>query len=1318
MQTHSSHTHMKKVILLLTFTFTCFLSQSQIIINELEADAGNNDGNGGDWIEFKNIGTSSEDMSCWRLTNGGSVIISFPNGLIVPAGAYVLVGNASKMMCATCDYKSMSSLFTLNANGFGTGTGLYANTIFLNTDLALNGGCGCLTGSGNYNNGSGTGDRVMLMTDAGAIIDAMLYAGGNNYGSGPINVNFAGTSSCGLNPTTLPDVTSSIYDGRTICNDLTGCNSSYARLPDGNNGAIVTYDQSGNLGCTNCILPCTSGSTNTAGTDFPTPGLSNGNSSSTWTATLNGAPMLASTTTLSVCGATPLTFTYQIKNFTNTSLVAIQPSGNLGSYISTNGGTPTTFTGTNFNATTGVTTLTTTITPPNGITTYEFVWGDGNVNCTTCPGSSSTSIPTNLSSNQQECYVSRTLIVSRENPLAGLATASCSLPGTITVNGATGTNLQYTLQKQSVASGPFITIGSAQSSNIIGGIFDDDADPALPNYQVLVSTVNTSCPNPTPLVVAVPNSCLGNPACPQYFTTGSGVPTFTPNTGSIVCAGSTVQFNVTIKGVCTTGQVEVKYDFNPAFDPYASGISLGTAGTAVGTTPPTTTASGRVFINEFVPRPGAGTCGTLGITPNGASPNSGEWIELYNAGPSFVDISGWIVSDGDWTATIPAGVLLNTGTYYLIGGGGTFCSSGVLPDLNIETCNCTTVSPTTQDIMNLTDGGEQLALYDCSGNYIDGVLWNVGQGLPDVTANIAPATGCGNYILSKSVNLPAAASFAATGTNFSGTTQGRYRTNTNSWITTSTTGVVPTPKAANPGGNWDGITGATIPFGTQCPPPPVTSVITVTIPDTCSLTAYTNLTLKAIYKPDPIAPCTKSDVTATADFAIPPCDELTLSGNGDYCAPSTAPVSITTSSPLIGNYTINLSNGTNTVSINPVSGAGPFTTTVANSGVWTIANTLAPFGICPPKRTGSAIITINPIPQITSAPTNAAYCYSYPFDLASLEPSIVTSPSTTHFVWYDSAVGGVEINPYVFPLGTTTYYVAATTGLPANCEEVTRTPITLNTLALPEVPNLSSNGVVATFTPQSPNCTPFPCPSGLQYSADGINWGAGPSFTFTDPGWAGFGSPANSLVYIRNAASPSCFNYVTYLGSYIPLPTELFHFMGHMNDEGTVDLFWKTAQEKNVSHFEIEKSTDKTSFTKIGDVNAVGNTAIITDYAFNDPAPYNGANYYRLKITDIDEQYAYSNVILMQSNSNTASLAAIYPNPANESVTLELNAPLQENSLIEIFDALGRRVISTSVLLQKGYNKSVLAIEQLTKGHYTIRLQLNSTSVTRNFIKE
>ncbi len=1319
LRSYQSTSTMKKISLILILSLSFFFSKSQIVINELEADAGNNEGTGGDWIEFKNIGIMSQDMSCWRLTNGGSVILSIPSGLILPAGGYLLVGNASKMMCSTCDYKLMSSLFALNTNGYGSGTGLYANTIFLNTDLAINGGCECLDGSGNFNNGSGTGDRIMLYTDAGAIMDAMMYAGGNNYGNSALNVNFVGTSTCAVNTLTMPDVTDAIYNGRTICNDLSGCNSSFARLPDGNNGATVTYDQSGNLACTNCLLPCTTGATNTASTDYPTPGLSNSASVSTWSALLNGAPVTSSITTLSVCGATPLTFTYIINNFTNVALTSTQGSGNLGSYTMTNTGTPVNFAGTNYNATTGVTTLSTTVTPPNGTTTYEFVWGDGNVNCATCPGTTSTSIPSSPLSTESECYVTRKVIVSRENTLGGSPVISCSLPGTITVTGATGTNIKYALQKQTVSAGAFTTVAGPQSSNIIGGVVDDDADPTLPNYQVVVSTVNTACPNPTPLVVAVPNSCLGNPACPKYVTSGTGSPTFLPASGSTVCRNTTVQFNVSIQGVCTTGQVEVLYSYNPAFDPYTSGTSLGTAGTSVGITPPTTTAGGKVFINEFVPRPATGTCGTYTITPNGASPNSGEWIELYNAGPSFVDISGWIVSDGDWTATIPAGITLNAGTYYLIGGGGTFCSSGVLPDLNIETCNCATVSPASQDIMNLTDGGEQIALFDCSGTFIDGVLWNVGQSIPDVTANDAPATGCGNYILAKSVSLPASTSFAATGSSFSGTNQGRYRSSTNTWVTTNSTVLFPTPKAANTGGNWNGVTGTPVPFGTQCPPPPVTSNITVTLPDTCSQIGLTNITLKAIYKPDPIAPCLKSDVTASATYTIPSCELLTLTGDGDYCAPNTAPISISTSSPLTGNYALNLSNGTNTTTINPATGAGPFTTTISNSGVWTIASTTPPIGVCPPKTTGTATININQTPIITSAPANASFCYQYGFDLSSLEPAIITSPATTQYNWYDSLTGGSLIFPYVNPLTTTTYYVAATTGLPANCEETARTPIVLNVEPIPDIPNVLCDGLSATFIPPSPNCLPIACPSGLEYSVDGVNWGAGPTFTATDPGWAAFGSPTNSLVYLRNASATSCFTYVTYFSPcFAPLPTELFNFFGKLNSNKTADLKWQTAQEKNVSHFEIEKSTDKTSFTKIGELDAIGNTSVISDYTFNDATPYNGTNYYRLKIVDIDHQFAYSNIILLQSDATNSGIVSLYPNPVNESMTIELNMLKSERTTIQIIDALGKHVMDIPAILEKGFSSKKIDVQSLAKGHYTIRIPLTNSILTKKFVKE
>ena len=82
---------MKKILLVFSLILVVFSAQSQIIINEVQANAGNNEGNGGEWIELKNIGASTQNMSCWKITNGGSFQVSIPAGLTLGAGKYLLI---------------------------------------------------------------------------------------------------------------------------------------------------------------------------------------------------------------------------------------------------------------------------------------------------------------------------------------------------------------------------------------------------------------------------------------------------------------------------------------------------------------------------------------------------------------------------------------------------------------------------------------------------------------------------------------------------------------------------------------------------------------------------------------------------------------------------------------------------------------------------------------------------------------------------------------------------------------------------------------------------------------------------------------------------------------------------------------------------------------------------------------------------------------------------------------------------------------------------------------------------------------------------
>lgn len=1304
---------MKKLLLALNLMFAVSFSQAQIIINEVQANAGNYEGNGGEWIELKNIGATPQNLSCWKLSNGGSLQVSFPSGLTLGAGKYLLVGNAAKVMCATCDFHSLNGVFTLNTAGYGPGVGAYSNTVFLNTDATVNGGCGCMTGTGALNNGSGLGDRIVLLDNTGTIIDAMMYGGGDYYGAAALAVNFSSTSTCPSLPAiNIPAVSDIVYDGRIICNDISGCNSSFARIPDGNNGATVAWSQTGNLSCTGCTNPCVSGATDMASHDDPTPGLEN--STPAWTATLNSVPVTSVFTNITVCGATPLTFEYQINNYQNVALTSTQASGKLGSYTITGAGAATNFSTANFNNSTGVTTLSSTVTPGSGATQYEFVWSNATTNCTSCPGAIATTVPNNYLSPDKECYVYHKVIVVREDPLAGTPIIACSLPGSILITGATGTNIEYTLQKQTTTGGPFNTIAGPQSSNSFAGIIDDDADPALPNYQVLISTNNTVCPNLTPVTVAVPAGCLGNPVCPSFVTVGTGALTFAPASLSTVCAGSPVQFDVTINGVCTNGQVEIKYDFDPAFDPYTQGTTLGFGTTQVGPTPAPTTANGRVYISEVTPRPfNAPTCA---FNPNGASANSGEWVELYNAGPGAADISGWILSDGDWTATIPGGTIITNGGYYLIGGGGTYCTSGVVPDLNLETCNCVNVDATqpTQDIMNLTDGNEQVALFDCSGSYIDGVVWGAGQGLPDVTSNISPIAGCGNYITSKSVSLPAFASFANTGGGLSPNV-GRSRTSTNTWITTNTTTTLPTPKAANSGGTWNG---STIAFGSTCPAPSVFTTMTVNLPDTCSGSGPTDVTIKAIYRPDPVAPCLKSDVTATATYTIPSCESLTLSGDGNYCEPATAPVVLTSSGVLSGLYDVTLSNGTNTATVNGLTGAGPFSTNVANSGTWFISSITPPVGVCAPRKVGNAVIAIDPVPVVTASPATVNACYLYYFDLNSVNSQISTTPGTSDFKWYDASSGGALVNTNLNPLSTTTYYASPTSGAPSYCEGSVRTPVSIEVVPLPDAPTVSCNGVTVTFTPPSPNCIPSACP-GLEYSANGLNWSSATTYTFTDPGWAGWGAPSNSIVYIRNTSNSNCYNYIYFASPCsAPLPATLLAFDGRLTTKKEVALQWSTSQEYNVSHFEIERSNQQANFVRIGMVKATGSSTANNLYALLDVAPLGGENYYRLKIVDEDGQYTYSNVIMVNNDDVQTQLTGMYPNPAHDALNIEMNLVKTEVVHIQVLDAVGHEVTQWQRTWQRGTHAEQFSVKGLAAGNYVLRIMTSQGAITRKLVKD
>lgn len=149
-------------------------------------------------------------------------------------------------------------------------------------------------------------------------------------------------------------------------------------------------------------------------------------------------------------------------------------------------------------------------------------------------------------------------------------------------------------------------------------------------------------------------------------------------------------------------------------------------------------------------------------------------------------------------------------------------------------------------------------------------------------------------------------------------------------------------------------------------------------------------------------------------------------------------------------------------------------------------------------------------------------------------------------------------------------------------------------------------------------------------------------------------------------------------GSITPLPVELISFEGEATKSGVL-LEWATATEENNDRFEVERSADGRSFSKIGEVKGNGTTAVKRTYSFRDAKASRGTHYYRLKQVDLDGTAQHSKMIVVENNVAAAATGAILvaPNPANGQFTIALDHG--EGAQLQILDMNGNLLHTQSL---------------------------------------
>ncbi len=177
-----------------------------------------------------------------------------------------------------------------------------------------------------------------------------------------------------------------------------------------------------------------------------------------------------------------------------------------------------------------------------------------------------------------------------------------------------------------------------------------------------------------------------------------------------------------------------------------------------------------------------------------------------------------------------------------------------------------------------------------------------------------------------------------------------------------------------------------------------------------------------------------------------------------------------------------------------------------------------------------------------------------------------------------------------------------------------------------------------------------------------------------------------------------------------PLPITLSKFFVESKDGKIVYLNWTTLAEWNNDFFIIEKSKDGVLWHDMLKVPSRGNSELRNDYMEIDRKPFYGMNYYRIKQTDFDGAYTYSDVRSVRIN--TFGNINIYPNPS-AGITL-IKSTVDELSQLGIFNVLGQNV--TSLVEKHIIDRNNLKLDfiHLPQGIYYIK----TNSQISSFIKE
>lgn len=178
------------------------------------------------------------------------------------------------------------------------------------------------------------------------------------------------------------------------------------------------------------------------------------------------------------------------------------------------------------------------------------------------------------------------------------------------------------------------------------------------------------------------------------------------------------------------------------------------------------------------------------------------------------------------------------------------------------------------------------------------------------------------------------------------------------------------------------------------------------------------------------------------------------------------------------------------------------------------------------------------------------------------------------------------------------------------------------------------------------------------------------------------------------------------------VPLNLLSFSGSLLQGNDVLLQWHTANEYNVSHFEIQYSTNALQFVPLAFEKSKGMVNNFYSHRLNKKTSL--VQYYRIKVMDKDGKYFYSKVISIKIDAEKVGKLLVFPNPAINAVAVT-HEKSGENASIKLIDATGKVVFITVVApgaIQTGIN-----VAHISTGVYSLVYSNDNAVVSEMLLK-